>query len=249
MSSIQQSLSVFNKFNFEKTPIAIKFLFDKPEGIKRLDKNLALCEILREAQEKKSPFYIDLENQACEPGAYIWGVDTAKVFQAGHFGAALKIFKEARANRKIYQDFPRLDKDIVKYMAFSQLGKLSFDPDLLIILTDNVSQTEIILRAMSYTTGEIWSSKMTNVLGCAWLFVYPYLTGEVNYMVTGLGFGLKARRVFPEGRQLISIPYNWLPVITQNLQEMPWVLSAYTDKDGESVKQAYIELGFTPPQD
>jgi len=28
---------------------------------------------------------------------------------------------------------------------------------------------------------------------------------------------------------LISIPYNWIPIITQNLQEMNWVPPSYTD--------------------
>jgi hypothetical protein len=32
-----------------------------------------------------------------------------------------------------------------------------------------------------------------------------------------------------EGSILISIPYNWIPTITQNLQEMEWVLPSYTD--------------------
>ena len=61
------------------------------------------------------------------------------------------------------------------------------------------------------------------------MFVYPYLTGKVNYAITGLGFGLKARQVFPEGLVLISIPYDWIPIITQNLKEMKWVLPSYTD--------------------
>ena len=28
---------------------------------------------------------------------------------------------------------------------------------------------------------------------------------------------------------LISIPYDWIPVITQNLKEMKWILPSYTD--------------------
>jgi hypothetical protein len=40
---------------------------------------------------------------------------------------------------------------------------------------------------------------------------------------------MKARQVFPEGWMLISIPYDWIPVITQNLKEMKWILPSYTD--------------------
>jgi len=247
MSSIQQDLSVFSKFNFEMPPIGVKFLFHKPEGIERLDKNIAFCQMLKEAQLRGTPFYAEPENQSCQPGAYVWGSESPKVFESGLFGVALKVFKDARADVKIHQPVRRLEKGIVNYIAFSPLDKLSFDPDLLIILTDNVSQTEIVLRAMSYTTGEKLCSKMTFVMGCAWIIAYPYITGQVNYVISGLGSGIKAQKVFPEGRQIISIPYNWLPTITQNLQEMEWFLPLYTD-ESKVIEQACAELGLPRPE-
>jgi hypothetical protein len=82
---------------------------------------------------------------------------------------------------------------------------------------------------MSYSTGELWAPKGTGVLGCAWIFTYPYQSGKVNYTVTGLAFGTKSKEVFPEGMLLISIPYNWMPIIIQNLKEMKWVLPSFTD--------------------
>jgi uncharacterized protein (DUF169 family) len=105
---------------------------------------------------------------------------------------------------------------------------MTFEPDLL-ILTATPSQAEIVMRAMAYSTGEIYESKHAGVLGCAWLYVYPYQSGKINYMVTGLTFGGKAHRVFPEGWILISIPFNWIPIITQNLKEMKWTLPSFTD--------------------
>jgi len=62
---------------------------------------------------------------------------------------------------------------------------------------------------------------------CAWLFVHPFVSGEANYSVTGLGYGMKARKVFPEGLMLVSVPYDLLPALTVNLQEMEWELPAY----------------------
>jgi uncharacterized protein (DUF169 family) len=91
------------------------------------------------------------------------------------------------------------------------------------------SQAEIVLRAMTYSTGDIIETKSTGVLKCAWLYVYPYQSGKVNYTVTGLGMGMKAHRVFPEGWILMSIPYMWIPTITRNLHEMKWVLPSYED--------------------
>jgi hypothetical protein len=39
MNQIQRDLLVFKKFNFERPPVGVKFLFKKPEGIERLNKD------------------------------------------------------------------------------------------------------------------------------------------------------------------------------------------------------------------
>ena len=96
------------------------------------------------------------------------------------------------------------------------------------IVTASVSQAEIILRAKSYTTGEGWSAKGTPVAACSWLYVYPYLSGEMNLTVTGFGFGMKSRALFAEGQMLLSIPWDLLPMIIDNLNDMNWVPHSFT---------------------
>jgi len=92
-----------------------------------------------------------------------------------------------------------------------------------------IPQAEIIMRAMSYSTGEIWSSQLAGVGACSWLYAYPYLSGKVNFTITGMSFGMKAKEIFPPGWMIISIPYQRIPTITRNLNEMEWVLPACTD--------------------
>jgi uncharacterized protein (DUF169 family) len=247
MNDIQQDLSIFSKFGFKNPPVGIKFLFKKPEGIKRLDKQLALCEMISEGQRCNEPFYADLDNLACKPSAYVWGHEISDTYKSGLFGVGIQAFKDARANQKIYQHVLTLAPGTVNYMAFSPLDKLPFNPDILLVLTDDTYQTEVILRGLVYTDGEMWSSEMTHVLGCSWLFAYPFVTGKVNYVTTGLSLGMKSKKVFPEGRQLISIPYNWLPTITRNLGEMEWVLPAYLAPDlRQFVDKIYRDLGLSP---
>ena len=236
MRPLQTDLSVYKKFNFERPPIGIKYLLEKPEGIERLEKSLALCEMLKEAHERGTPFYFTMENENCV-GKQALGMEEMQLFvESGLVGPKLEIYQEPRANNRIYQYVHKFNPGIVNYVAFSQLDKLTFEPDLL-ILTATPSQAEIILRAMSYSTGEIWEPKLAPVLACSWLYVYPYQSGKVNYMVTGMTFGAKAKQIFEEGWILISIPYNWIPTITQNLQEMEWVLPSYTDGREEFLKR------------
>jgi len=65
MMPLKQDLSVYRKFNFEKQPVGVKFLPTRPEGIEQLDKTLSFCEMLKEAQERGTPFYFARENENC----------------------------------------------------------------------------------------------------------------------------------------------------------------------------------------
>ena len=222
-----RDLSIFRKFNFERPPVGVKFLLNKPKGIKKLDKVLAFCEMLPEAQ-KNPPFYATKEDFECV-GPLVLGMEEPDpTFESGQMGPRLGIYKEARANRRVYPPLPTLARDSARYVAFSPLDKLSFEPDVL-IFTANPSQAEILLRAYAYTTGKMWTAKGTTVIGCAWLFIYPYISGELNFTVSGLGSGMRARKVLPEGLLLIAIPYDLLPMMIENLQDMEWVLQDYTE--------------------
>ncbi|MEM2424714.1 MAG: DUF169 domain-containing protein [Candidatus Bathyarchaeia archaeon] len=228
MRLLKTDLSIFQRLDLVWQPVSVKFLFEKPEGIQRLDKQIALCEALKEMHFRTEPFYIDKENENCA-GKFLLGMVDSPLPPglAARIGVDFEIFQEPRVNRRIHEQIPTLPKGLVNYVVFSNLNKLTFEPDLLIVEA-TPDQAEIILRAMSYSTGKIWESKQSIVGACAWLFIYPYKTGQVNYLITGMSFGMKAKHVFPAGLILISIPYDWIPIITQNLKEMRWDLPAYT---------------------
>jgi uncharacterized protein (DUF169 family) len=226
MNSTQQDLSVFNKFDFETPPVGVKFSPHKPDGIAKLDKILDLCEMLKEAQDGNS-FYATKEEFTCVGPLLLGMIEHEPAFESGMVGPRLEVYKDDRANRKVYQYIPRLGVGSINYIACAPLDKLSFEPDVLIVMA-NPAQAEILIRAHSYTSGEMWHAKGTPVIGCAWLFVHPYVSGEMNFTVTGFGFGMRARGLFREGMLLVSIPWNLLPEMVQNLKEMNWVPHSYT---------------------
>ncbi len=246
MTLTKNDLAILDKFEFDVSPVGVKFMGKRPDTLERLNENIALCEMLKRAQ-KGNAFFVDKENHTCDAGTYVLGqTDAPEPFISGGFGAGLKIFEEPRSASRLYQYIPTIRRGVVNYVAFSPLDKLSFDPDLLIIFAET-SQTEILLRAMSYRTGKMWSSKFSAAIGCAWIYVHPYLTGELNYTVTGLGHGMKRRKLFPEGHQLVSIPFDLLPSLLQALKDMPWVLPAYEPNGPEFVKGLLVKLGMIPP--
>jgi uncharacterized protein (DUF169 family) len=246
MTFTKQNFAILDKFDFDVKPVVVKFLVKQPNMVERLTENIAFCEMLKRAQEGDA-FFADAENHTCDAGLYVLGqTDALEPFISGQFGAGLQIFDGPRSASRIYHHMPKIGRGVIHYVAFSPLEKLPFNPDLLILLA-TAEQTEILLRAMSYRTGEMWESRFTAAIGCAWTLVYPYLTGKLNYAMTGLGHGMKRRRLFPEGRQIISIPFDILSSILNTLEDMPWVLPAYEPDGLEFVRRLLIKLGIAPP--
>jgi uncharacterized protein (DUF169 family) len=98
---------------------------------------------------------------------------------------------------------------------------LTFDPDVL-VFTANTAQAEILLRASSYTTGKMWTAKGSTCLACAWIYAQPYMSGELNYSISGLGFSMKARNVLPDGLIIISVPSDMISMLIENLKDIKW---------------------------
>jgi uncharacterized protein (DUF169 family) len=244
--------SIFEKFNFEYKPVGVKYSLKKLDGIQQLDKSLALCELFKEAQGSR-PFYATAENIDC--GAQLVGMmDFSTIMHSGALGSMFSMFRNEQANSRIYQYMPTLPKDSARYVTLASTDQMTFDPDVLII-TAKVSQAEIILRASTFSNGKMWSSKGTTCLACAWIYAYPYVSGELNYTVSGLGFSMKSRRVLPEGLMIISIPADILVPLMDNLKDMDWSpdwfnlgREGFISRVKSSAKALADELGFSLSQ-
>lgn len=226
-------LSVFDTLYLARPPVGVKFLFFKPEGIAQLpkDKELSFCELLVEAQNSNEPFYFSRENHETCVGKFLLGMEEMAPFaESGQIGPKLGIFQEPRANYVFYQYVPRFERNVVNYVAFSKLNMMSFNPDVLII-NATASQAEVVMRAVTYSTGELYISRTTPVMGCAWIYIYPFRKKKVNFLIPEMVHGMKSRQLFPHGSVLISIPYNWLPTVVQNLKTMERELPSYHSKE------------------
>jgi uncharacterized protein (DUF169 family) len=219
MSARIRDYSIFNKFNFERKPVGVSYSLRKPAGIQQLEKSLAICELFKEAQTSR-PFYATKENIQC--GTQVVGMDDfPPVMYSGQLGSEFSMFKTPSANRRVYDYVRVLPKDSVKYIVHSSLDQIAFDPDLLII-TANTAQAEVLLRASSFSSGNMWTARGSTCLACAWIYAYPYLSGELNYNISGLGFSMKARQVLPDGLFIITIPCEMISMIIENLHDMKW---------------------------
>jgi uncharacterized protein (DUF169 family) len=246
MNHARSNLDILHEFEFEAKPVGVKYLIKPLPGIPELEKSLTLCEMLKTAFEGNA-FFAGAKNHACDAGMHVLGQgDIEEQYSNGEFGAGMGIFQEERAAARLYHYLPRMAKGVMHYIALSPFDKMLFNPDVLIILA-TTRQAEILLRAMSYNTGAMWQSRYSSAVGCAWLFAYPYLNAEINFIATGLGFGIRRRKLFPEGKLFISIPFDKLSEMLQTLREMPWVPRPYQPDGPEYVKQLRIRLGLDRP--
>ena len=233
MGQPRHDYSVLDKIGLSLPPIGVKFSFFRPEEVPPLEKEakLSLCEMLKTAQAENRGFYFSKENDETCVGKVLLGMDTFAPFaESGQIGPPLGVFDEARCNQHFYQFVNRFDLGIVNYVSFAPVGQMTYDPDVLVV-SAKPEQAEIIMRAMTYSTGEMYKSKCTPVMGCSWMLIYPYKTAEVNFIVPALIHGMHGRMLYPPDTLLISIPYRWIPVILDNLGRMPLHLEGHKSKD------------------
>lgn len=229
---ITNDYSILNEIGFDLPPIGVKFSFFRPECISPLEKDarLSLCEMLKTAQAENRSFYFSKEHNETCIGKVLLGMEDFVPFaESGQIGERLGVFEDARCNKNLYQFVPRHDKDTVNYVLFSPVEQLTYEPDVLVI-SATPGQAEIVMRAMTYSTGEMYKSVCTPVMGCAWLLIHTYKTGEVNYIVPAIVHGLHGRQLYPSDTLLIGIPYRWIPTILSNLKRMPLHLEGHKSK-------------------
>ncbi len=218
MKPSKRDYSVLGKFNFERKPVGVKFLAERPEGIPHLTKALNFCEMLKESQTA-APFYVSKGDFHCVEPMLLGFEDPEPILVSGLFGGKEGLFQEERACRAMYDYLPYMKKGSVHSVAFSPVDQLPFDPDVL-VMTASIGQAQTLLRSINYSTGEAISTKFTPVCACAWMFNYPVLSGNMNFIVTGLGLGMQALNIFPPGLFLISVPWPRLGTMLENLAQM-----------------------------
>jgi uncharacterized protein (DUF169 family) len=241
---LQTDLSGFGRIDFEKPAVGVKFEFFKPQDIDPLpmDRNLSFCEMLAEAQVADAPFYFSKEhNETCVGKILLGMADMEPFAEAGEIGPRLGIMQEARVNRNFYPHVPRFAKGTVNYVVFAPISKLTFEPDVLII-TATPKQAEIVMRAMSYSTGVPYTSKTTMVMGCSWVYIYPFETGRVNYLMPEMIHGMTGRELFAPNTVLVSIPYQWLQTVAQNLKEIEMVFHETKKKYLAEFEEIIVDL-------
>lgn len=163
-------------------------------------------------------------------------IDIPPLEASGQAGFDFEVFRTPAANARLYHMLPRMVRGACNYVLFAPLATCDFDPDVVIVVADT-RQTDLILRANAYLSGDLWESRDSHVAGCAWQYVYPYVSGKVNHSTVGTHHGQKVRKPYPDGMEIISIPYQKLDEIVKALSEMEWVPISMREDDQDELQR------------
>lgn len=223
-------------------PVALKFYAVKPENFglkyKHTDKRMSLCQFVSYAQKTHSSFYIDKTNEDCMGRTVLGMVQEPPLGASGQAGFDFGVFRNQDANSRLYYNIPIAIRDTINYVIFSPIDQCEFNPDVVVFVGDT-DMADIVMRATSYISGDLWESKSSSVLSCAWTYMYTWLSGKVNHCQTGMHHGMGRRKVYPKGLHIVSVPYQKLDEVCLALRQMDWQLISFrpNDKDQDELRR------------
>lgn len=232
---------LIKKLDLNYPAVAIKLRFEAPDVPHYTGEKLAFCQYVKVAQDTGNHFYITADDDACYGKMAMGMIDKPPVTASGQAGYDFGCYKSPVGCQQLYQKLPILEPHTVNYVEFCPAVDCDFDPDLLFFIAD-LPQADILMRATSYISGDLWESKSSPVISCAWMYAYPIISGKVNHITTGFYHGLKRRNAYPSGLRMIAVPFQKMPEFFQALEEMDWTLIAFrTDEESKAELQRRID--------
>lgn len=225
------------KLPLDYEAVAIKMCIEKPDCRHFEGKKGAFCTYVSEAQKSGEAFYISKDDDECYGKLAMGMIDPPPVTASGQAGYDFGCYASPMPVRNLYKNLPILEPHTINYVEFAPVSKCDFDPDLIMFVA-NLPAADIIMRATSWISGDLWESKSTPILSCAWMYAYPILSGKVNHITTGFYHGLKRRKTYPEGLRMIAVPFQKLPEFEKSLAEMDWTLIAFREDEESKAELA-----------
>ena len=148
-------------------------------------------------QKTHSSFYIDKTNERLHGSHGARHGPRTPACASGQAGFDFGVFRNQDANSRLYYNIPIAIRDTINYVIFSPIDQCEFNPDVVVFVGDS-DMADIVMRATSYISGDLWESKSSSVLSCAWTYMYTWLSGKVNHCQTGMHHGMGRRKVYPK---------------------------------------------------
>ncbi len=219
----KQAKKAFADLELPYCAVAVKFCRNRPENYTQAEGADMFCSFLKKAQDENRAFFTTMENDKCMGKVVLGMTDLETNHGSGQVGHEIGAFRTPAANARLYHEAAMLKRGVCNFVLFCPVAQCDFHPDLVICIAPT-AKAQLLLRATSYISGDLWESKCSYVMSCAWTYAYPYVSGKVNHLFTGMHLGLQIRQSYPEGLHIIAIPYQKLDEVAAALVEMEHVL-------------------------
>ncbi len=214
--------------------VAVKFCRNRPENYQQAEGTDVFCSFVKKAQDENRAFFTTMDNDKCMGKVVLGMTDLETNHGSGQVGYEMGVFRTPAANARLYHEATMLKRGVCNFVVFCPVALCDFDPDLVICIA-STEKAQLLLRATSYISGDLWESKCSYVMSCAWTYAYPYVSGKVNHLFTGMHLGLQIRKSYPQGLHVITIPYQKLDEVVTALTEMEHTpLELLTDAESKA---------------
>lgn len=224
--------TLLKKLDLPYRAVAIKMYLEKPDAPHYDGPPCAFCQFVKYVQNTGKHFYMEAADDQCYGKLAMGMIDKPPITASGQAGYDFGCYQTPMGCRQLYQNMPILEKGTIRYVEFAPADECDYDPDLLFFVSD-FPQADILMRATGWVSGDLWESKSSPVVSCAWMYAYPIISGKCNHITTGFYHGLKRRKAYPAGLRMLAVPYQKIPEFFFALEHMDWELIAFRE-DPES---------------
>ena len=230
----KQAKKAFSDLELPYCAVAVKFCRNRPENYQQAEGTDMFCSFLKKAQDENMAFFTTVENDKCMGKVVLGMTDLETNHGSGQVGYEMGVFRTPAANARLYHEATMLKRGVCNFVVFCPVALCDYDPDLVICIAPT-EKAQLLLRATSYISGDLWESKCSYVMSCAWTYAYPYVSGKVNHLFSDMHLGMQIRQSYPQGLHIITIPYQKLDEVITALTEMEHVpLELLTDTESQT---------------
>lgn len=203
-------------------PVAVALVPDThelPEGINKIEEKMRHCEMVDKVRKKGSEFYALVDDQQCKGGAAVMGLqEMAPKLANGDVYYNLNRYKTINSARRTMQQVPRLKAGSTKAVLYGPLDKVSFIPDVVLII-DTPKKAMQLSQALLHRFGGRVNASFAGIQSlCADGVVQPYKDGHISASL-GCGGSRKYANV-AEDEMIIGIPVERLHDMIEAAHEM-----------------------------
>ena len=213
---------LIDTLQLKTSPVAVRLVKadeELPADVPRITENTRHCQMVDNVRRKGSQFYAIIDDHMCKGGAAVMGLtEMGEKLKTGEVYYHLNHFGSMDAAKSTMEKVPRVPAHSVKAVLYSPLENATFDPDVILVITNPKQVMELSQALLHKGGGRVNASFAGKQSVCADGVAYPYLSGEA-----GVTVGCSGSRKYTEikdDEMIISIPVDMLPGLVASARTM-----------------------------